>query len=110
MVSYLFANISSIGSPMIFLYGLFIFVYVYAFAELMDGNKYAPVWDLVKSVFGVALIFLMGDWFGSNDFSAAISYGLIEYFGLSFFVTLWLMQQKNKIIKQQVAVRSSVAA
>jgi len=109
MVSYLFGNIASIGSPLIFLYGLFIFVYVYAFAELMDGNKYAPVWDLVKSIFGVALIFLMGDWFGSNKISAAISYALLEYFALSFFVTLWMLQQKNRIIKQQVAVRSEAA-
>ena len=109
MVSYLFGNIATIGSPLIFVYGLFIFVYVYAFAELMDGNKYAPVWDLIKSIFGIALIFLMGDWFGSNKFSAAISYALLEYFALSFFVTLWMMQQKSKMIKQQVAVRSEAA-
>ncbi len=109
MVSYLFGNIASIGTPLIFIYGLFIFVYVYAFAELMDGNKYAPVWDLVKSIFGISLIFLMGDWFGSNHFSAAISYALLEYFALSFFVTLWLMQQKARMIKQQVNVRSEAA-
>jgi sterol desaturase/sphingolipid hydroxylase (fatty acid hydroxylase superfamily) len=112
LVSYLFANIgaiAAIAAPLIFLYGLFIFLYVYAFAELMDGNKYAAVWELMKSLCGAGLIFFMGDWFGSGNFSQVISYALLGYFALSFFVTLWLMQQKNKISRQQVAVRIEAA-
>jgi hypothetical protein len=38
MVSYLFANIAYIGNPTIFLYGAFVFLFVYAFTELMDGR------------------------------------------------------------------------
>ena len=37
-VSYLFGNIALVGKPGIFIYGAFIFLYVYAFTELMDKN------------------------------------------------------------------------
>ncbi len=43
--SYLFANIAAIGSPGIFVYGLFIFLSVYSFTELMDRNRFAFLWE-----------------------------------------------------------------
>ncbi|MGC4102178.1 sterol desaturase family protein [Ferruginibacter sp.] len=103
MVSYLFGNIAAIGTPLIFVYGLFIFVFVYALTELMDGNKYAPVWELVKTIMGVGLVFLMEDWFGAGKYFSLISYVLIEYFAISLFVTIWL-SQKNKAVKQQLNI------
>ena len=97
LVSYLFGNIALIGMPAIFIYGAFVFLFVYAFTELMDGNKYALVWEVAKNIIGVALIFLLGDWFGAGKISSAISYVLLEYFAISSFVTIWLVaQQKNK--------------
>ena len=52
-VSYLFGNIAAIGSPGMFLYGSFIFVFVYAYTELMDGNKFAIAWEIGKAVIGI---------------------------------------------------------
>jgi alkylglycerol monooxygenase len=96
LVSYLFANIALIGMPGIFLYGAFIFLYVYAFTELMDGNKFALLWEIIKSISALSLLFFMGDWFGSNKFSETISYALVEYFGISSFVTFWVIRQKKE--------------
>jgi alkylglycerol monooxygenase len=96
LVSYLFANIAAIGNPGIFIYGAFIFLLVYAFTELMDGNKYALVWDIIKNVAGIAIIFLMGDWFGADTFAAVISYVLLGYFAIATFVTFYVMQVRNK--------------
>jgi alkylglycerol monooxygenase len=96
LVSYLFANIALIGMPGIFLYGAFIFLYVYAFTELMDGNKFALLWEIIKSISALSLLFFMGDWFGSDEFSTIISYGLVEYFGVSSFVTFWVIRQKKE--------------
>jgi len=100
LVSYLFGNIALIGMPGIFIYGVFIFLFVYAFTELMDGNKYAILWEIIKNVMGVAIIFLAGDWFGTNRFFSIISYALLEYFAISTFITIWLLQQKNKMDKK----------
>ena len=102
LVSYLFANIAYINKPAIFIYGLFIFLFVYAFTELMDGNKQAIGWDIFKNCIGIALIFLFGDWFGADRFSSLITYILLEYFALSAFITIWLLYKKNKINKQQL--------
>ncbi len=89
-ISYLFGNIASIGKPGIFIYGAFVFMMVYAFTELMDGNKYAIVWEALKAVLGIGLIFYSGDWFGANAFFPWISNVLIGYFILSVAVTGWL--------------------
>jgi alkylglycerol monooxygenase len=102
LVSYLFANIASIGIPAIFIYGAFIFLFVYAFTELMDGSKYAAMWEIIKNVLGVAIIFLAGDWFGMDKFSSVVSYVLLEYFAVSAFVTVWMVQENKKRLPTKV--------
>ena len=116
LVSYLFANIGMIGGlfggkiffiskPGIFIYGGFIFLFVYAFTELMDGSRYAIVWEILKSAFALGLIFYTGDWFGSGKFSSLITPMLAGYFIVSILVTIWLtIQQKNKVTSQQMTV------
>ncbi len=103
-VSYLFANIASIGAPGIFIYGAFIFLFVYAFTELMDGSGGAIFWEILKNTIAISLIFLMQDWFGVNKFSSVIPYILMEYFAISTFVTIWLAQKNGKINKVQATV------
>ena len=103
LVSYLFGNIASVGIPLIFLYGAFVFLFVYAFTELMDGSKYTVFWEVVKNITGIAIIFIFGDWFGADKLSPVISYVLLEYFGLSTFVAIWVLQ-KNKAGKEKLPV------
>jgi alkylglycerol monooxygenase len=103
-VSYLFANIASIGTPGIFIYGAFIFLFVYAFTDLMDGSKDAIFWEVLKNIIAVSIIFLMKDWFGVNKFSSVIPYILIGYFAISTFVTIWLAQKNDKTDKVQTTV------
>jgi alkylglycerol monooxygenase len=104
LVSYLFANIATIGAPGIFIYGAFIFLFVYAFTELMDGSRGAIFWEVLKSTIAISLIFLMQDWFGVNKFSTVIPYILIVYFAISTFVTIWLAQKNSKSNKVQATV------
>jgi alkylglycerol monooxygenase len=92
LTAYLFGNIARIGIPGIFLYGLFLFVYVYAATELMDGNKYALLWDIIKNAMGIVIIFWWHDWFGSDTLAGAISYTLLEYFAFSSFIAAWILK------------------
>ena len=96
LISYLFGNIATIGSPDMFIYGIFIFVYVFAYSELMDGNKYAMVWELIKASFGLAVIFYYGDWFGASKFIPWIGNFLLVYFITSSFVTAWFTYSSGK--------------
>lgn len=88
LVSYLFGNIASIGAPMIFLYGFFIFLFVYAMAELMDNNCNAWSWELAKLCIGASVILYFGDWFGSNHISVYVKYVILIYLLLSFFISI----------------------
>ena len=94
-VSYLLGNIATIGNPNMFIYGFFVFMYVYALTELMDGSKYAIVWEFLKAAIGIAAIFYIGDWFGVNSFYPWVSKALIGYFILSVGVTGWLAIYKK---------------
>ena len=87
LISYLFGNIATIGNPGMFIYGAFIFLYVYAFTEMMDRNPYAIGWEALKSIFGIAIIFRQGDWFGADQFLPGISMALILYFIIAMLIT-----------------------
>jgi sterol desaturase/sphingolipid hydroxylase (fatty acid hydroxylase superfamily) len=101
-VSYLFGNIGSIGFPGIYIYGAFIFLFVYAFTELMDGNKYAIMWEAAKAAFGIGVLYYTGDWFGISAIYTSSKYILLIYFLLSMGISYWfsynnMVAQKDKI-------------
>lgn len=95
LVSYLFGNIAKIGNPAMFFYGAFIFIFVYAYTELMDGNKYALAWEILKAFCGIAIIYYTGNWFGSNEYFPLINTILVGYFLVSVAVTCWLVYAKQ---------------
>jgi sterol desaturase/sphingolipid hydroxylase (fatty acid hydroxylase superfamily) len=66
LLIYFFAFISKIGVPGIYLYGVFIFLSIYAYTELMDFKKHAFWLELLKSAVGLGLIYYYGDWFGAS--------------------------------------------
>ena len=93
LISYLFGYIAQIGSPGIFLYGLFIFLMVYAFTELMDNNRDAILWEILKNSVGMAILLNQGDWFGISRISAALPNVLGVYFLVSTLIVAWFVQQ-----------------
>jgi alkylglycerol monooxygenase len=104
-VSYLFGNIASINALnayAIYVYGLFVFLSVYAFTELMDRHKSAIVWEVIKNSFGIAILLQSGDWFGAAAFGAVIKYIVGSYFLLSTVVTLWFVMKHAKEDEQVV--------
>ncbi len=103
-VSYLFGNISLIGSPAIFVYGAFLFLYVYAFAEAMDKSRYAFIWEALKALVGCAIIIYYGDWFQADRLSPVIKYLLITYFVISGLVVSWFVLYDDKIDGRVVAL------
>jgi hypothetical protein len=94
-VSYLFGNIAMIGKPGIFVYGGFIFLFVYALSELMDNNKFALGWEFLKCTVAFVIISYSGDWFGVSIYSLYINYFLLAYFILSLLVTSWFSFNKK---------------
>jgi sterol desaturase/sphingolipid hydroxylase (fatty acid hydroxylase superfamily) len=95
-ISYLFGNIASIGSPGMFYYGLFIYVFVYAFTELMDGNPNAWGWELLKLVIGYYLLISTNGWFGLGAIVSVMPYIIGAYLLLSFVLTICFKKEHNR--------------
>jgi hypothetical protein len=91
IVFYFYGNLKPIGLPNIFVYGGFVFLTVYAYTELMDRNPFALVWEMVKNVIGLGLIYSMGDWFGINSIIPFGKYIVAAYFIISTIVTAALV-------------------
>ena len=94
LISYLFGNIASIGTPDIFIYGAFIFISVYAYTELLDLNSHAYLWELVKNAFGVYILLTTHDWFNARSIFPGSYYFLSGYFILSTLIVWWFCQSK----------------
>ncbi len=88
-VSYLFGNIALVGNPGIFIYGAFVFLFVYAITELMDKHEYAFIWEFIKCSAGIGIILYFGDWFNIASYAPWMKYVLIAYFVLSSIISTW---------------------
>ena len=93
-VSFLFGNIAhinKINSSWIFGYGGFIFLCVYAVTDLMDRNSSALIFEMIKGITGLLILYIQGDWFGAGIYSPAVKFILAAYFIVSIAVTGWFV-------------------
>lgn len=106
-ISYFFGNIALINSldaSYIFWYGGFVFLSVYALTELMDRNRYAIIWEAIRSGLGIYFLYQQNDWFGANTYVSSIPYILGAYFIVSFIVTGWFVMQHRREDAMQAAL------
>lgn len=91
--AHFFGHIGDIGSPGIFVYGLFLMLSIYAMAELADRRPLAWVWELIKTLLGFFILYQQGDWFGINDLWPAGPYIIAGYLifsaGMAAFLNPW---------------------
>ena len=88
-VSFFFGHIAEIGSPGMFIYGGFIFLFVYAYTELMDKSSNAWIWEILKSSTGITIIILTNDWFGINNLFPQMSLIIAVYLFLSTLICFY---------------------
>lgn len=93
---YLFGNLANIGSPGIFYYGLFIFLSVYSITELMDGNKNAPIWESIKTLYAIWLVVDQKGWFGAENFSRIIPSMIVFIQLISVAASFYFTRNKVK--------------
>ena len=96
MVLHLLFQIVEIGSPGIFIYGLFMFLMVYSYTTLMDKDESAMWIEATKSIIGLSIIYFNGSWF---QIDAVIPSGTIlmaAYFIISGIVVGWFVTKEIK--------------
>ena len=91
LIIYLFGNIGTIGLPNIFVYGLFVFLTVYSYTELMDTLKFSVFWEGLRFLFSIGIIYFYGDWFGMSTLLPFSNVMLITYFSLSLFMSSYFV-------------------
>ena len=69
----------------------------------MDGNKYALGWEIFKALYGIAIIVLLGDWFGADKLYAPSSKLLLAYFVFSVLITGLLNRNKDNSLQTATA-------
>jgi len=96
LVSYFFGNIAMIGLPVIFIYGLFIFMTVYSYTELMDESRFSVYWETIRFLFGLGILYYFGDWFGLNSLFPWGNYIIIGYLLLSLAMSIYFVALEFK--------------
>jgi alkylglycerol monooxygenase len=97
-IAYLFGNIAYINSldgGYIYWYGVFVFLSVYALTDLMDRNRSAIAWEILRSGLGLYFLWDQGDWFGGS-YWINIKNLALSYFFISISVTLFFTERHRK--------------
>ena len=91
LMMYLFNNIGEIPFSQILLYGIFLFVSIFAYTSLMDGNIIGIAGEVVKMGIGLFLLYINGfQWFGidsmiPNGTLIVLSYMMISLLSALYF-------------------------
>jgi hypothetical protein len=83
---------------------------VYAYTDLMDRNRSAIVWELIKNSVGLYFIVTQYDWFGASQYlpRSGIMIFAYFYFFFSTIVTAWFVYKHTNEDKQLASADSSV--
>jgi len=108
-IAYLFGNIAyinSIDSSYIYWYGAFVFLTVYALTDLMDRNRTAIAWEILRSGLGLYFLYEQSDWFGASQWLSSVKYILGAYFIVSILVTALFVVKHTKEDKMITSLSS----
>ena len=102
-IFYLLGHIADIGVPGIFLYGGFMGLSVYALTDLMDRNRSALIFEVLKNYLGLTILYRQQDWFQASGSIPGIQLTLTIYFILASVITAWFVYA-HWIADQQPAI------
>jgi hypothetical protein len=77
---YVFFNISRIGANGLSLFALFVLVQTYSATELMNRNKWAPLYSVVSTVVCLCIFNYDASFFGIQSLSDVLPFAFLLYF------------------------------
>lgn len=95
MMFHFLIQLSEIGSPAVFIYGIFMYLVIYSYTSLMDRDPHAVWMEVLKSLIGLGIIFQTGSWFLLDNVLPGGSILVGAYFVLSVSVVGYFV--KNEI-------------
>jgi sterol desaturase/sphingolipid hydroxylase (fatty acid hydroxylase superfamily) len=91
LILFMFYNYTEIGFENLLLCGLIIFLGILSYTSLMDGSKYAILFEIVRTSLGLWILYSTSDWFGLNDYLAIGSLLVAIYFVASTLISTWIL-------------------
>ena len=88
MLIHMLLLFAEIGFPMLFVYGGFIFISIYAYSALMDQDKLSLTMELLTCFTGFAIIYFTGAWFGVPSLQWIVA----GYLLFRLAVTYWFIR------------------
>jgi sterol desaturase/sphingolipid hydroxylase (fatty acid hydroxylase superfamily) len=88
LMMFMVLQIAEISKTAVFVYAAFIFLSVYSYTSLMDRDRYAWLFELLRLLFALAIISFYNGWFTLNNFAPQATLILLVYFVFSTLVSL----------------------
>ncbi len=104
LLLFMFYDYSNIGFDGLMLFGAFVFVGIYGYTSLMDRKRHAVWIEVARSIFGIGLIFVSGDWFGINSYFPVGSYLVGLYFLITLFGGVYFTYLEKDSVDTEVAL------
>ena len=104
LLLFMFYNYSEIGLESLLFFGAFVFIGIYGYTSLMDGASYAIWIEVLRSLAGIVLIAVNGDWFGINTYFQLGSYLILFYFVLTLVGTIYFTYYRNHILQNGIPI------
>jgi alkylglycerol monooxygenase len=87
-VAHFFGNVAKLNLTELFLYGLYIYTFVYALTDLMDNNKTSILFAGVNLAIVLSILLAQTDWFYASNIHIAIPTVVFLYNIFAFAATL----------------------
>lgn len=104
LLIYFFGHLGQMRPTEMFIYGAYIFVYIYAFTDLMDTNKSAMMCYTIQLIFCINIFVSQNDWFGAAQNVHAIFPFMVLLFNIVSFVAAIIFNKQQQQLKTKLVV------
>ncbi len=99
LLLWMFYSFGKLTSYELLQYGGLIFVGVYGYTAMMDGDPLGPWVETLRAGFGLWLLYSNGQWFGLDSLLPGGSYLVASYFGLTLLAA-WFFYATEEAFRQ----------
>jgi alkylglycerol monooxygenase len=102
MMLYMFNVMADFSFKIILVYGVFLFLSIFAYTSLMDYSKLALPFEIAKILLGLGVIYFLGGWYGIDDFLPFGTILLSIYLVTSLALSFYFRYEHLKMLEVQV--------
>ena len=90
-------NVANIPLDGLLMYGLFLSLMIYAYTALMDQDRFAFLFEVLKVAFGIGVIVYSGGWFGADQTTSIVPIVVAGYLVISLGVVGYFSFREERV-------------